>query len=62
MAASFSVSIAAPLPRSSTSGNRFFLASAAISSVAGDSTNPLMKKLLRCTFKSIADCLPMAWR
>ena len=44
----------APLPRSSTNGTRFFRASAARSSVDGDSTKPSMKKLLRCTFRMSA--------
>ena len=44
----------APLPRSSTNGTRFFRASAASSSVDGDSTKPSMKKLLRCTFRMSA--------
>ena len=55
-----SVSIAAPLPRSSANGTRFLRASAAISSVGGDSTKPPMKKLLRCTFRISAVLRPMA--
>ena len=37
----------APLPRSSTNGVRFLRASALISAEEGDSTKPLIKKLLR---------------
>ena len=55
-----SVANMAPLPRSSTNAIRFFRASALISFEEGDSTKPLMKKLLRCTLRIIAVSGPMA--
>ena len=42
-----SVATSAPLPKSSTKGTRFFRASPATAAEEGDSTKPLMKKLLR---------------
>jgi len=60
IAPSFSVATIAPLPRSSTRGTRFERASFASASVPGDSINPPMKKLLRCTFRIRAVSGPRA--
>jgi hypothetical protein len=57
---SASVRKTAPVPRSSTNGTFFAFATAAISSVGGDSTKPPMKKLLRCTFSTSAVAFPTA--